>query len=227
MVPLIKGELRLRGRYRASVALNLDEPIAVVSDLHLEGNRRDLTCIGKALSALGVLTLIFNGDLFDRMAKLRTVTMSMLRYSMVRLGLTTDTLTTAIYVVSSGNHDPHVAEPKEFIVGKVKLFVVPEVLLFSSGGRWFAVTHGDLFIRDGVLAALVELTMGRGFVERLARSLMGLSDDVVTVLGHTHVPVSEGDVFNTGSWISRLMAWPSDTVLLIIRGRARLLRLPC
>ena len=54
--------------YIATTELDNDPLIITVSDLHLEYNTRNLTCIGNYIRGLnhGNTYLIINGDLFDK-----------------------------------------------------------------------------------------------------------------------------------------------------------------
>lgn len=208
------------------LVIELRAPLLAVSDLHLDGNRRDLRCVGSAAARLNARTIVIVGDLFDLMHD-KPLTETMLRYAAMRLGLVGGRWD-IVYVAAVSNHDPRIPEAMIWTIEGSKVLAVSGAVLAQLEGSWYLFVHGDNVISNGPLAFLVDIAL-RGIVERISRRSLGVDEKVFTVMGHTHMPMLDLGLrtANAGTWVHRFLpAW--NTALLIpFAGTPRLLRLQC
>ncbi len=207
---------------RHDVNFNGSYTIAVISDLHIESNKRDLSCIAIHLSAMNVTHLIVNGDLFDDKHS-SAIDANMIKYAIDRLNLhSVRSLRMVVIVLSLYNHDPIASDSlTSYRVNDMDVLVVRGLLRIHLLNTTLNVVHGDYIVRNGIIATLLnQITFGPTF-ERMARRVLGLDEREWIVLGHTHIPAFSADerIANTGSWISRFSE-PSDTMLVVSASKS-------
>ncbi|GAB6943833.1 hypothetical protein [Vulcanisaeta sp. JCM 14467] len=217
--------------YTATMELSDDPLIITVSDLHLESNTRDLTCIGNYIRGLnhGNTYLIINGDLFDKAHK-QELNQSHIRELINRLDLAgINGLREVIYITAIYDHDPrtHCGETT-YTVNGIKVRVIRGIakLIIGSNTIWFL--HGDYIVKNGLIASLMNRLLG-GSYDRLVRSAIGAREGDWVVIGHTHVPGinSESRIANTGSWINRFINAANTAVIINGLGGVELVRVKC
>ena len=217
--------------YIATVELSDDPLIITVSDLHLESNARDLTCIGNYIRGLhhGNTYLVINGDLFDKAHK-QELNQSHIHELLDRLGLAgIDGLREVIYITAIYDHDPrtHRGETTYSING-IKVRVIHGITKFIIGSNTIWFLHGDYVVRNGLIASLMNKLLG-GLYDRLVRSVIGAREGDWVVIGHTHVPGINNElrIANTGSWINRFISATDTAVIINGLSDARLVRVKC
>ena len=205
----------------------------VVSDLHAEGGLLAAGCLRRLIAAVDPDLVVVAGDAFDALERYEFAE-PMARYLAGLLGAS-PSLREILVALSAGPHDPKIGGPcRRFQAGGVVVTAVGGVAVIRAGGLHVAVLHGDQLLRSGVLAALINLAMGRGFYESLARRRLGIGPGPLVVMGHTHLPFFDASrgLANTGSWSWRpLIGRPAAALVVSAPGAggasARMLRVRC
>lgn len=207
---------------KESKEIDIDKgKIAVISDLHLESNPRDLTCIGDYLKNEEISLLILNGDVFDKRHK-TPLKEEDLVYIQSRLGIENNDSFDIIYLLSSYNHDPYLRE--EYKIDddkKIEVWEGPIILKINKKEETkesFYIFHGD-YIFSGYnigIASVVNKLNSSLLYEQFAKLVIGGEKDEWIILSHSHIPGIDYQrkVANTGSWIKRYIA-NTDTAILI------------
>ena len=217
--------------YIATMELGNDPLIITVSDLHLESNMKDLTCIGNYIRGLnhGNTYLIINGDLFDGSHR-QELNQSHIRELINRLGLVgINGLREVIYITAIYDHDPRTHRGETtYSVNGIKVRVIRGIAKFIIGSNTTWFLHGDYVVRNGLIASLMNRLLG-GSYDRLVRSVIGAREGDWVVIGHTHVPSinSELRIANTGSWINRFINATDTAVIINGLSDAGLVRVKC
>ena len=138
---------------------------------------------------------------------------------------------TFIYVPSSSSHDPIVDDAVSFTVNGVDVFIAPKYVEITLNGCRESVylTHGDLAVRDGLLAGLIALLsrpLKYPLFEVLIRHRLNVNSDGWVVAGHSHLPIfnSRFRVANAGS-LAKALPWGFASALYVacIDGALRIL----
>jgi len=142
---------------------------------------------------------VITGDLFDDQHRevSRDEAVHLIRKAMEILQIRPNRLYIAF---SRSSHDPQLPGPLvERISGAEVVAYNGEI--FIDGTLKLLVTHGDGFVKNGVVAYLIDLA-NRGQIGRFLRRRLGLKDDVWLVYGHSHVPHVDWarKILNPGSW---------------------------
>lgn len=169
----------------------------VVSDVHLGSPYTDIDGLRGCLRSLVPGILIIAGDLFDD--EHRYVDREGFELLVARLlralGIRPRVL---IASLSSSSHDPLVGSYIGVVDGvEVKACNCP---IWISGGINAVVLHGDMVVRNGVLAYALELAVP-GIIGRSARKRLDAGRAWV-VYGHSHVPLLDNRrmLLNPGPW---------------------------
>ncbi|RLE84764.1 MAG: hypothetical protein DRJ41_02560 [Thermoprotei archaeon] len=144
-----------------------------------------------------------------------------------------------IYVLSTASHDPLLPRPY-LLSGEIakKLVVSPYPVALRVDQFSLFLTHGEIIVKSGALAHIINLVLGKLGVELaiekiMKRSLMACFADEWLIAAHTHIPGLDFEykVGNTGNW--RLMwqrkirYWkpPTYSLIEISKKGIRLIRL--
>lgn len=209
-----------------------DGKAVVVSDLHLDSNPRDLTCVGDYLNNENVSLLILNGDVFDKKHK-DPLKKEDLDYVKERLGIEDGSSFDIIYLLSSYNHDPYLKLSKDFKEENVD--VLESALALKTGNEKFYIFHGD-YILSGYntgIASIVNKLSANLLYEKFAKIVINEGKDNWVILSHSHVPGinQKAKVANTGSWINRFVSSKNTAVLIEVTGGQKslidLVKIPC
>ncbi|MEM2909914.1 MAG: hypothetical protein QXO01_02440 [Nitrososphaerota archaeon] len=210
--------------------LNIDEDVAIVSDLHLFKTKNP-KLLGSFLRSSGIRNLVIAGDMFDDLKgtmtakELRPYLQAALRYLEIPEG------SEIHYVVSKHSHDPTpLPDTQNHRFGNILVNVYSRPLILRKYSCKIFCTHGDEFVKKGYVAYTINMlakAMGHElFVEKLSKERIMKSDDVWFVMGHTHFPGIEerNKLANTGGWASPIRKTISTT-LTITDGGVRLVSL--
>jgi len=206
----------------------------MASDLHCRPGRCRAPLLARLARILGAESLIVLGDLFDDMHRL--VSPEELRRALkCAFG---DTGGLEVYYVTSGSsHDPILPRDLHFEAGGLRVHAYPGPLVARVDGVWAFLTHGDIALRNGAHAFLVNVAAAargvRLYLEKRLRRALRLPPSWWLIMGHTHIPGMDRSarVANTGSWrelwVAGLPYWrpPSNTFILVEGGELRLARL--
>lgn len=205
--------------------------IAIISDLHLDSNFRNLNCIGDYLTQAGVDYLIINGDLFDKMHQ-RELNEELLRGAIERIGIENSGVIKIIYVTAFYNHDPYLERVSRFNVDDLEILALRGTLKLRGTNTNFYILHGDYIIRHLVfLASLADIFLPNLPYEGFARKMLKIKGNDWVILGYSHIPGIdfERKLANAGCWIERILP-NSDTMLLIKINKIAeisILKVPC
>jgi len=206
----------------------------MASDLHCKPGRCRAPLLAKLAEALGAEALIVLGDLFDDMH--RPVGLEELRRAL-KWAFRGASGLEVYYVASGSSHDPIIPSDLHFEVSGLRVHAYPRPLVARVGGLTAFLTHGDIALRNGAHAFLVNVAAAaRGvelYLEKRLRRRLRLPPTWWLIMGHTHLPGvdREARVANTGSWrelwVAKMPYWrpPSNTFILAERGELRLARL--
>ncbi len=174
-----------------------DEEAYAISDVHLGSPSSNIAVLRDCLKSLSPRVLIVAGDLFDdehRPVDVDEFALLMSRF-ISALGVSPRVL---IASLSSSSHDPLVGSYMGTIgTAEVRACNCPVLI---SGGINALVLHGDLVVRNGVMAYVLE-SVAPGTMGRRARRRLGVGDAWV-VYGHSHVPLLNPRLalLNPGPW---------------------------
>jgi len=204
-----------------------DAPAVIVSDIHC----RPFACPAREVAEIargeGARTLFVLGDLFDDLH--RPLSRADLAHHLARAFGRVSGLE-VVYLTSASSHDPCIREPTTIALEGGRVHVYPGSAIVRVGGLVAFMTHGDIAMRNGAHAFLVNYLLGllgeELFLERRLRRRLGLPPDWWLFMGHTHIAGIDyrSKVANPGSWreswINRVPYWrpPSYTYLLISSG---------
>jgi len=207
------------------------ERAVLVSDIHC----RPRSCKAKEVAKIAAregASLIVLGDLFDDLH--REVSDSELERALHAAFRGVADLE-VYYVTSSSSHDPILEREVRLRLGGFIVNVYPGALVARVGQLRAFLTHGDMALRNGAHAFLVNavaLLLGEKlYLEKTLRRKLRLPSDWWLVMGHTHIPGidREARVANTGSW---RVSWsfgipywrPPSTTYILIEGSSIELR---
>ena len=206
-----------------SIDLSNSNIIAIISDLHIENNPKNLTCIGNFLKKLNIQLLIIDGDLFDEL-NLRKLTIneikSYLNYAIDRLGLESSNVKKIYYITALFNHDPIIENDLNISLNKFNILMHRGMAILYFCNSKIYILHGDYVIRNGILAAIINVfstLFNKSLVfEKFTKSVLNISEDSWIILGHSHLPGIDyvNKIVNLGSWIDRFIK-SSNTLALI------------
>lgn len=203
--------------------------VLVISDLHLENNYRDLSCIGDFLKKNDVASLVINGDSYD-MKQEKKLNDKLINSLKERLKIKDARLENLFYILSLYDHDPLFQEEKSDGNGEIN--IVKGVLKLGIGSQLFYILHGDYFAKDGGTPYLINRLGINLLYERLTKMILRAQDKDWLILGHSHLPGidNENKVANSGNWINRVLD-ASDTGVLLTPGEfgceVSLIKIPC
>ncbi len=175
----------------------MDGEAYVIADVHLGSPRSNIAELRRCLKSLSPNILIVAGDLFDdehRHVDLKEFELLMSRF-LRSLGVSPRML---IASLSSSSHDPLVGSYMGTVgTTEVRACNCP---VRVTGDVRAVVLHGDLVIRNGVLAYMME-SVAPGTIGRRARKRLDVGDAWV-VYGHSHVPLLDLRLalLNPGPW---------------------------
>ncbi len=178
------------------------ERAVLVSDIHC----RPGSCRAKDVARLAVregASLIVLGDLFDDLH--REVSDDELERAL-RAAFHGVTNLEIYYVTSGSSHDPILRHEVRLMLGSLIVRACPGALVTRVGQLRALLTHGDMVLRNGAHAFLVNATammLGEKlYLEKVLRKKLRLPSDWWLIMGHTHIPGIdyEARVANTGSW---------------------------
>jgi len=198
--------------------LFLDEgKVLIVSDLHLESNPRDLTCIGDYLKENDISYFIINGDLFDKMHN-EAFKEELLEEGKRRMAIEENPLCNIIYIPAVYNHDPYLeTNYRQFQENGYETAFLKGGLKLKTEDNLFYIFHGDYAVSNGiVVAALINKITSTLLFEDFAKWVVGAKKEDWVILGHSHIPGIdyERKVANSGCWINRIVS-STDTAVLI------------
>jgi UDP-2,3-diacylglucosamine pyrophosphatase LpxH len=206
------------------------ERAVMVSDLHCKPGSCKVGEIA-GLAAREGASLVILGDLFDDLH--REVGDDELERALRAVFRGVAGL--EIYYVTSGSsHDPILKRETHLRLESLSVHVYPRALIARVGRLRMFLTHGDLALRNGAHAFLVNvaaMTLGkRLYLEKALKKKLRLPSDWWLVMGHTHIPGidREARVANTGSWKAswsfNLPYWrpPSNTYIIVENGAIEL-----
>lgn len=207
-----------------------DEKIIVISDLHLDSNFRDLTCIGDYLKKENVSLLILNGDVFDKRYKTPLKNEDFV-YLQSRLGIKDNSFLKVIYLPSLYNHDPYLNDIQDLKKDNIEVF--KGILNLKTGNDDFYIFHGD-YILSGYntgIASIINKLSANLIYEQFAKAVTSKEKDGWFILSHSHIPGIDyqNNVANTGCWINRYIS-NTDTAILINGendSTVNLIKIPC
>lgn len=207
----------------------------IISDLHLENNHRDLTCIGDYLEENGISFLILNGDIFDKKHK-EHFQPELLYDIEERLGMKTDFPSNVIYNFAFYSHDPRLKakETQNFQINGKKFDVFQGIIELKADGKTFDILHGDYILNDTIsVASLINKLTPSLLWERIVKNAVGIDENNWAILSHSHVPGIDYQrkIANTGTWINRYFS-STDTAILIMADNNKepsvaLVKIPC
>ncbi|MEM0023190.1 MAG: metallophosphoesterase family protein [Thermofilaceae archaeon] len=207
------------------------DPVILVSDTHYRPGSRSIRTIIALAASRGAETLIVLGDLFDDLHRLLSASEVGKALRCIFKGARG---LRVIFVTSLSSHDPILRESVHFKSDELDLHVYPGPVIAQLGGLTAFLTHGDLALRNGAQAFLINFLMkslGKElFLEKALRQKLRLPADWWLFMGHTHIPGIdyEARVANTGSWreswVLGIPYWrpPSNTYLFVESGRVEL-----
>lgn len=203
--------------------------LIIVSDLHLESNFRDLSCIGDFIDKNKISTLIFNGDVFDRKHK-EIFQRDDFKKIEERLGIENGSLKKLIYITAY-NHDPYLKEDfMEFKEGEKEFLVFGGLLKLKTSQDLFYIFHGD-YITIAPFPTLINKLSASLSFEKLAKKIIGAKREDWLILGHSHLPGidPERKIANPGSWIKRIVENSDSAILIELNQKLKvnLIKIPC
>lgn len=167
------------------------------SDVHIGSRYSKIRELRECLKTLNHDNVIVAGDLFDDQHRKvsRDEALRLIRKAMEILGIRPRRLYISF---SSHSHDPILPGPIAENVDGVEIVAHNGELIIENR---FAVVHGDVVIRNGVMAYAVDIIEG-GRVGRMIKKKLHLSRDLWLVYGHSHVPyIGLNDrIVNPGAW---------------------------
>jgi len=205
--------------------------VMIISDLHLDSNPRDLSCIGDYLEENDVSLLVFNGDLFDMLHR-EEFKEEFLEEAIKRLDIEESSVNKIIYILALYNHDPYLKESKYFEDEKGNL-VLSGILKLKTEEELLHIFHGDYVVNSigiGVLT-LVNKFASPLFYERLTKRILQAEEWII--LGHSHVSGIDYDrrIANSGTWINRIFPNTDTAILIEAKGelepKVDLVKIPC
>lgn len=136
-----------------------------------------------------------------------------------------------IYVLSGASHDPIIGKVSVIKEDGRSIVIVPKKLVVSIGGKKVCIVHGDIFVRNGILAHLYNrvysmLGTKLALEKKLKEAFGGECEWLIA--GHTHIPgIDHAEkVANPGAWkalwISRLPYWRRPTNTFIYFGEKKI-----
>jgi UDP-2,3-diacylglucosamine pyrophosphatase LpxH len=212
-------ELIIKEKSRNVLWINLSytyNRIAVVSDLHAEDKGFNARCFTKTIKAINPEVLIIAGDVFNNMEK-QKFDESMAKI-VVELTGYPNNLREILITLSIGNHDPKIKGLMEsFNINNINVKAINGVALLRFNDKHLVVLHGDLLFKNGIIAAFINLLLGKGFYERITKRILLLNSDTFLIMGHTHIPFIDYKMksANSGSWAWRPIVGKSSTILII------------
>ena len=211
-----------------------DGKVLIISDLHLESNPRDLSCIGDYLKESGISHFIVNGDLFDKMHKDKFKS-ELLEEGKRRMAIEENPPYNIIYIPAVYNHDPYLeASVKQFQENGYETAVLKWGLKLKTEEDLFYIFHGDYAVSNGIVVpALINKITSTLFFEDLAKWVIKADNDNWVILGHSHISGInyEKKTANSGCWINRIVS-NTDTAILIeieegVDIEINLVKIPC
>lgn len=206
----------------------------IISDLHLESNHRNLTCIGNYLEENEIPLLILNGDVFDK--KHKEYFQPELLYNVEeRLGIKTDFPSEVIYNLSFYSHDPRFKDgDQSFQIRGENFDIFQGVIALKTNSETFDILHGDYIVNDTIgVTALINKLTSTLLWERIVKDAIGVDKNNWVILSHSHVPGIDYQrkIANTGTWMNRYLS-STDTAILIISNSNKepsvaLVKIPC
>lgn len=204
--------------------------VLIISDLHLDRNSRDLSCIGDYSEKNNISYLILNGDIFDKMHR-KKYEENFLTEAKQRLGIKNYSELKIIYILALYNHDPYF---KENIKESKESLILRGILKLKIRDDLFYIFHGDYASSNGIgIMGLINKITSKLFFESFAKNIIKAKKDDWVILGHSHIPGIdyEKKLANAGTWINRIVK-SSDTAVLIetqknLKPQISLIKIPC
>lgn len=214
--------------------MSFDEgKVMIISDLHLDSNPRNLSCIGNFLEENDISLLILNGDLFDKLNK-EEFKERFLEEALAKLNLEEGSIDKVIYILALYNHDPYLETNKQIFGDGTEILVLNGILNLSSGEESFHIFHGDYILNSiGIgVGSLINKLTSTLFFERFAKNILQIEEEWL-IMGHSHVLGIdyERKIANSGCWINRIFS-KTDTTILIetdeaFEPKVTLIEVPC
>lgn len=207
------------------------DPAILVSDMHYRPGSCCINAVTALAAKVGAETFVVLGDLFDDLHE--PLSADEVREALRRVFKGVKGLR-VIFVTSLSSHDPILQDAVHFKCDGLDLHVYPGPVILRLGGLTAFLTHGDLALRNGAHAFLINYlmkSMGRElFLEKMLRQKLRLPAQWWLFMGHTHIPGIdyEARVANAGSWrgnwVHGIPYWrpPSNTYIIVESGRLEL-----
>ncbi|MEM3943231.1 MAG: hypothetical protein QXJ59_04015, partial [Thermofilaceae archaeon] len=128
------------------------DPVILVSDTHYRPGSRSIRTIIALAASRGAETLIVLGDLFDDLHRLLSASEVGKALRCIFKGARG---LRVIFVTSLSSHDPILRESVHFKSDELDLHVYPGPVIAQLGGLTAFLTHGDLALRNGAQAFLI------------------------------------------------------------------------
>lgn len=203
----------------------------IASDLHCKRDKpcRALQYILEAYKTFGADCLIIAGDLFEDLY-FPLSPREVIHYIKKIVG-NKALPKKLIYVTSGASHDPIIDKVTIIDEDGGMIVIAPKKLVISIGGRKVCIVHGDIFLKNGVLAHLynrIYSFLGTKLaIEKRLKKIFG-SECEWLIAGHTHIPGIDHarKAANPGTWKSiwffHLPYWRRPTNTFIYFGRKKI-----
>ena len=203
----------------------------IASDLHCKRDKpcRALQYILEAYKTFSADCLIIAGDLFEDLHF--PLSPREVIYYIKRIVDNKALPKKLIYVTSGASHDPIIDNVAIIDEDGGIIVIAPRKLVIGIGGRKVCVVHGDIFLKNGVLAHLynrISSFLGKKLaLEERLKEIFG-SECEWLIAGHTHISGIDyaRKVANPGTWKNtwffQLPYWRRSTNTFIYFGRKKI-----
>lgn len=221
-----------RNLYSEEISLQ-EGKVLVISDLHLDSNPRDLSCIGNFLTENNISHLVVNGDIFDVKSeeKFEDYFLNRVRNELAIKGVFPQNIT---YVLAPYNHDPDIDENSIKLEKDGRnIAIMSGILKIKTNDSLFYIFHGDYFMKKGAMPFLLGKLSKGLLYERLGKLTIGAEKNDWVIMAHSHIPGIdyERKVANSGSWINRGILNTDTGILIEVSSAAdtkvNLVKIPC
>lgn len=173
--------------------------VYVISDIHIGSPRSRIKELRQCLQRNNIDVLVIAGDIYEKEYR-KVEREEAYRLFERLLNVLGSKPKLVIISLSSSSHDPQIGH----FVGDVDGVEVDACncpISFNYMGEEYVVVHGDVAVRNGVLAYVID-SLRPGAVGRILRRKLKLRAKTWLIYGHSHVPYLslEERILNPGSW---------------------------